>query len=65
MMCQVLKLMHVQVSALGNEAGPSHHSLVGAVEYLATVVVQDALELAHEFPDNPVHHMLLQRKEFL
>jgi hypothetical protein len=32
--------------------------------YLAMVVVQDALELAEKFPDNPVHEILLQNAQF-
>lgn len=30
----------------------------------AVVVVQDALELAEEFPNNPVHNMLLKHEAF-
>jgi hypothetical protein len=37
---------------------------VRLVSYLMHVVVQDSLELAEEFPDNPVHKLLLQNALF-
>lgn len=55
----------VQVKELGADAGPSLHSMVGLLEYLPTVVVQDALELARSSPDNPAHALLLQDAAFM
>jgi hypothetical protein len=55
----------MQVNRMGADAGPSAHSMVGLLEYLPTVVVQDALELARDSPDNPVHALLLQDPAFM
>lgn len=52
------------VQALGKEATTSMMSIPFLLDYLARVVVQDALELAEEFPDNPVHALLLEDDEF-
>jgi hypothetical protein len=54
----------VQVKEMGADAGPSAHSMVGLLQYLPTVVVQDALELARDSPANPVH-ALLQDQSFM
>ena len=39
-------------------------NLARLLRMLAVVVVQDALELADRYPDNPVHRMLLQNDRF-
>jgi hypothetical protein len=48
-----------QVEEMGNAALPSRRALPKLLSYLAVVVVQDALELAERFPNNPVHRQLL------
>jgi hypothetical protein len=53
-----------QVAELGKDATTSMLGMPQLLDYLGRVVVQDALELAEEFPDNPVHAMLLQDDEF-
>lgn len=53
------------VKELGLSADPSMQSMVPLLDYLATVVVQDSLELAEEFPENPVHKLLLHEEEFM
>jgi hypothetical protein len=55
----------VQVKEMGARAGPSAYSMVGLLEYLPTVVVQDALELARDISDNTVHVLLLQDPAFM
>ena len=50
---------------MGQAAGNSMKSVPAAMEYLAKVVVQDALELAERFPDNPVHALLLEEPAFM
>ncbi|CAL8471208.1 g10750 [Coccomyxa elongata] len=47
------------VKKLGKDVTNSMKSVVLAMEYLAVVVVQDALEDAEEYPENPVHALLL------
>lgn len=49
---------------LGKEASPSMQSAVKALDYLAMVVVQDALEEAEGSPENPVHERLLEESSF-
>ena len=44
---------------LGKEAGNSMKAVLQALEYLAKVVVQDALDLAEAYPANKVHAFLL------
>ena len=39
-------------------------AMVQLVPYLALVVIQDALELTEEFPENRVHAYLLKIPEF-
>jgi hypothetical protein len=39
-------------------------NLARLLRMLAVVVVQDALELADRYPDNPVHRMLLRNARF-
>ena len=53
-------------AALAGEAKllQSVKGMCKAVPYLARVVVQDALELADDMPDNPVHSMLMEHPEF-
>lgn len=53
------------VENLGKDATGSMKSVVAALDYLAVVVVQDALEDAEEYPDNQVHALLLDSQCFL
>jgi len=48
-----------KVAKLGKEAGNSMKAVLQALEYLAKVVVQDALDLAEAYPANKVHAFLL------
>jgi hypothetical protein len=45
---------------------PSMKSMVEVLEFLAVVLVQDAVELLSEdlFPEHPVHQYLLDEPEF-
>lgn len=52
------------VRELGRDADPSMQSMVLVLNYLATVLVQDSLELAEEAAENPVHKLLLANAEF-
>lgn len=49
-----------RVQTLGKQAGNSMRSLPLALKYLAVVVVQDALEVAEQYPENPVHALLVE-----
>lgn len=44
---------------------PSVAGVLTALQHLAKVLVQDALELAPLFPDHPVHVWLSQQEEFV
>ena len=52
------------VKKLGKNATTSMKSMPLLLDFLARVVVQDALELAEDFQENPVHAMLLEDDEF-
>ena len=52
------------VEDMGASASNSMRSVPKALAYLAMVVVQDALELAERYPDNPVHALLLGQPAF-
>lgn len=57
---------HVQtVKDLGKDATNSMRSVPKALAYLAVVVVQDALEDAEDYPENPVHARLLNEPIFM
>lgn len=45
---------------------PSMKSMVEVLEFLAVVLVQDAVELLSqgEFPEHPVHKFLMEEPEF-
>lgn len=49
-----------KVLKMGKEAGPSMRSLVAVLEYLAVVVIQDAVQFAADqrFCNHPVHEFL-------
>jgi len=53
-----------ELRARGEHLDQHIQSLERLMPYLAMVVVQDALELAEEAPENPVHKMLLQHPIF-
>jgi hypothetical protein len=53
------------VKNLGKDVTNSMKSVALAMDYLAVVVVQDALEDAEEYPDNPVHALLLESPCFV
>lgn len=53
------------VKNLGKDVTNSMKSVALALEYLAVVVVQDALEDAEEYPENPVHALLLESPCFV
>lgn len=53
-----------RVKELGKEATNSMRSVPQALDYLAVVVVQDALEDAEKYPSNPVHALLLKSPVF-
>ena len=53
------------VKKLGKDVTSSMKSVALAMEYLAVVVVQDALENAELYPQNPVHAMLLDSPCFV
>lgn len=52
------------VRGLGAAAKNSHRSVIAALKYLATVVVQDAVEDAQRLADNPVHRLLMAQPIF-
>ena len=54
------------VAELGRDAQPSHLTLVKVIPYLATVLVQDSLELAasERYAEDPVHKYLRADEEF-
>ena len=60
----ILPGLRREVRELGAKAGNSKKSIVKVLEYLAIVVVQDALELAANFPQQPAHALLLQDPMF-
>ncbi len=53
-----------QVQDMGKAAGPSRRSVLESCEYLANVVVQDAMELCDAHPTHPVHALLLGHQRF-
>ena len=53
------------VTEMGQDAGNSIKAVPAAMEYLAKVAVQDALELAERSSDNPVHALLLEEPAFM
>ena len=53
-----------ETADMGEAALPSHLSAPKVVAYLASVLVQDSLDLAERFPDNVVHKHLLCNDEF-
>jgi hypothetical protein len=58
---------NAKVDAAAAAKQPLHPSVLGfqrLVPYLMVVVVQDALELAEAYPDNPVHVHLLKHPLF-
>ena len=52
------------VETMGKRAENSMKSVAKLVRYLGVVLVQDALELAEKFPDNPVHKALLANSDY-
>ncbi len=54
-----------EVRELQGRAGNSMKAIPKVLRYLAEVVVQDALDLAEAFPDNPVHAFLLNNPDFM
>ena len=59
-----LAALEQEVADLGDAAQPSHLSAPKVVAYLASVVIQDSLDLAERFPDNRLHKHLLCNDEF-
>jgi hypothetical protein len=59
-----IKGLRAALKELGEDAKASMRSVLAAMEYLALVVVQDALELVQEYPDNPVHKHLMEHAAF-
>ena len=53
-----------EMAASNKRVPTSARNLELLFPYLASVVVQDALELAEDFPANPVHAMLLENSTF-
>ena len=51
-------------SSPDREAASHAKRMVQVLKMGAVVVVQDALELAEKFPDNPLHALLLQQPAF-
>lgn len=54
----------VAQAAAANKPNKAAAHLATILRMGATVVVQDAVELAEQFPHNPVHAMLLQKDSF-
>ncbi|KAK3236751.1 hypothetical protein CYMTET_53124 [Cymbomonas tetramitiformis] len=52
------------VRGMGAAATPSMRSIPEVCKYFVTVAIQDALELAEDTPNNPVHAMLLNNATF-
>jgi hypothetical protein len=59
-----LEALEAKVLEMGADASPSHRVWPGLLYYLAVVLIQDALEMAEGYPDNPVHAMLLETDAF-
>jgi hypothetical protein len=53
-----------KASRADKDAASSAKHLLQVLKMGAVVVVQDALELSEEFPDNPLHALLLGEKAF-
>lgn len=54
---------NVQAAAAGKPSKAGTH-LATMLRKGATIVVQDALELVEDFPDNPVHQLLRKQPSF-
>ena len=54
------------ISNMGKAAGPSVRSVVAALEYLAVVVIQDAIQFAADgaYCNHPVHAYLFRQEGF-
>jgi Centromere DNA-binding protein complex CBF3 subunit, domain 2 len=52
------------IQELGNKATTSMKAFPELMAYLGTVLVQDALELAAQYPDHPIHQHLADSAEF-
>ena len=48
----------------GRKVPTSVGNLMVALRYYRTILVQDALELAPQYPNHPVHRRLMQMPEF-
>ena len=61
----------LESKAKGSRSGPAREAashakrLVQVLKMGAVVVVQDALELAQKYPDNPLHAVLLEQPAFM
>jgi hypothetical protein len=60
----MLPQLEQQVLEMGKEASASRKAYVKTMRYGATVAVQDGLELAEEYPNNPVHRLLMRNPTF-
>ena len=60
-----LPSLKLSIASLGSAAKPSHLAVPKVLQYLGLVVVQDALELAEEFPDDPIHKLLMNDGGFM
>ncbi|KAK9832145.1 hypothetical protein WJX74_000604 [Apatococcus lobatus] len=60
-----LPSLKLKIASLGSAAKPSHLAVPKVLQYLGLVVVQDALELAEEFPDDPIHRLLMNDGGFV
>lgn len=58
-----MEAANAQAAAAGNPSKAADH-MAQVMRMGATVVVQDALELADNFPGNPVHKLLLEQNCF-
>ena len=66
LLCIYTEIMYdaQKVQSMGSAAGNSMRAVPEALQYLAKVVVQDALERAEKAPENRVHAFLLEMPEF-
>ena len=60
-----LRPLQQKVASMGSAARPSHQAVPKVLHYLAIALIQDALELAERFPDDPAHKLLLNDTDFM
>jgi len=59
-----VKVLRAQVETMGKAAKTSARSVLKALEFLAIVLVPDALELVELYPNHPVHKFLMAKPQF-